>query len=114
VRAVAYPLLIAAINLGITLLPGEDRKSSADDQNDAIDPEQTSVNQKSAPSARQSGARAECGVSTTLGLISSWNWMGCAEHGNSGKHEHAYGLLYRDAAVERHCVFSVTSRRLRA
>jgi hypothetical protein len=46
-------------------------------------------------------------------LISSRNWMGCAEHGNSGKHEHAYGLLHRDAAVEHHRVFSVTSRRLR-
>jgi hypothetical protein len=32
---------------------------------------------------------------------------GCAEHGNSGKHEQANGLL--GAAVERHRVFSVTS-----
>ena len=50
----------------------------------------------------------------SLGPISSRNWMGCAEHGNSGKHEQAYCLLHRDAAVERHRVFSVTPRRLPA
>ena len=49
-----------------------------------------------------------------LGLISLRNWMGCAEHGYSGKHEQTYYLLHRDAAVERHHVFSVTPRRLRA
>ena len=53
-------------------------------------------------------------LATTLGLISSRNWMSCAEHGNSGKHEQANGLLHRNAAVERHRVFSVTSGRLRA
>jgi hypothetical protein len=40
--------------------------------------------------------------------------MGYAEHGSSGKHEQAYGLLHRNAAVERHHVFSVTPRRLPA
>ena len=36
--------------------------------------------------------------------------MGCAEHGNSGKHEQAYGLLHRDAAVERQRIFTSGDR----
>ena len=44
------------------------------------------------------------------GLLSSRDWMNCAEDGNSDKHEQAYGLLQHDAAVERQGVFSISHR----
>ena len=74
----------------------------------------TLIGHQSIKGRRRQPAKVARGPNTeslpSLGLISSRNWMGCAEHGNSGKHEQAYGLLHRDAAVERHRVFSVTPR----
>jgi|SRR3979411_2901858 hypothetical protein len=51
-------------------------------------------------------------VYSKSGLRSSRDWMGRAKYGNNGKHEQAYCLLHRNAAVERHGVFSVTPGRL--
>jgi hypothetical protein len=45
-------------------------------------------------------------------LISSRDWMNCAEDGNSDKHEQAYGLLHNDAAAERQGIFTISRRAL--